>query len=266
MAPEKASGGRKKKKKKGKEQAEPTPHDPDWSRAIEKGRWARTPAALPDADQWPTWGALRERILMCCREISVTHTDACTDAFIAEIVKLSPPELHTLELRGNRQVTTVHLCPPSNCPSLQNLDLSSCPSLRDVYIQSQSLQELRLDGCPQLSTAIVHTPALTHFTCTNCCKLEKLLLWSDVLEMVDAAGCGMLRQCKLHCPKLQRESSTLPELRDENAHKKMERLEPIAELLREEHEHAVAQEAISRQKRREINCAWTVLPRIPTKA
>lgn len=38
--------------------------------AVEKGVWDRPVDALPDAMQWPTWGALRERILISCKEAS----------------------------------------------------------------------------------------------------------------------------------------------------------------------------------------------------
>ena len=34
-----------------------------FQQAVADGRWDRPVEALPDASQWPTWGALRERIL-----------------------------------------------------------------------------------------------------------------------------------------------------------------------------------------------------------
>ena len=34
-----------------------------WLQAVENGKWDRPAEALPDAALWPTWGALRERIL-----------------------------------------------------------------------------------------------------------------------------------------------------------------------------------------------------------
>lgn len=34
--------------------------------AVESKRWVLPPDSLPDSTQWPTWGALRERILTSC--------------------------------------------------------------------------------------------------------------------------------------------------------------------------------------------------------
>lgn len=103
MAPKKKGGGKKKKKDDG---AEP-PHDGSWERvrvhrwprghvwarrlpctspppdcflapfrfcnrtrqAVESGTWEKPVTDLPDANTWPTWGALRERVLTACREV-----------------------------------------------------------------------------------------------------------------------------------------------------------------------------------------------------
>lgn len=68
-----------------------------WSfQAVESGVWELPPTSLPDANTWPSWGALRERILTATKKISVVGSAAVRDAFLAELVKLSPPELHTL--------------------------------------------------------------------------------------------------------------------------------------------------------------------------
>ena len=66
-------GGAMGKKGKAKKEAEPSepPHDPGWERAVEARRWDRPLDALPDPAVWPTWGALRERILSSCNEIRV---------------------------------------------------------------------------------------------------------------------------------------------------------------------------------------------------
>ena len=39
------------------------------TQAVESGVWDRPADALPDASDWPTWGALRERILMNAKEV-----------------------------------------------------------------------------------------------------------------------------------------------------------------------------------------------------
>lgn len=48
---------------------------------------------------WPTWGALRERILQSCQLISTEQAATARDAFAAEIVKLSPPRLVAWSVR-----------------------------------------------------------------------------------------------------------------------------------------------------------------------
>jgi hypothetical protein len=67
--------------------------------AIEGGEWRLEPSRLPDAFMWPTWGALRERILQPCKIISTEHAATVRDAFAAEVVKLSPPQLSTWSVR-----------------------------------------------------------------------------------------------------------------------------------------------------------------------
>lgn len=34
--------------------------------AVESGLWEKAVTDLPDANTWPTWGALRERVLTAC--------------------------------------------------------------------------------------------------------------------------------------------------------------------------------------------------------
>ena len=55
--------------------------------------------ALPDVSVWPTWGALRERLLCNCKEIAIKNSPSVKDGFVTELVKLSPPELVKLDLR-----------------------------------------------------------------------------------------------------------------------------------------------------------------------
>eukprot|EP00982_Pelagococcus_subviridis_P016321 31471-Pelagococcus_subviridis.AAC.23 len=66
--------------------------------SIECGIWDRPVDALPDISNWPTWGTLREQILMraahvctptsvqlaCDARIKVTHTSSLDNAFAAE--------------------------------------------------------------------------------------------------------------------------------------------------------------------------------------
>ncbi len=64
--------------------------------AVQSGLWELPPTSLPDANTWPTWGALRERILTAAKQINILGSAAVRDNFLSELVKLSPPELHTL--------------------------------------------------------------------------------------------------------------------------------------------------------------------------
>jgi len=225
-------------------------------------RWERTPSALPASSQWPTWGVLRERILTACEEIIITYTDACTDEFVDELVKLSPPSLHKLELRGNNQLTSIQLSSPSLCPSLATFDLSWCASLAFVFVQSDSLHELKLDECSSLSKIIVHAPLLSNFSCSNCCKLDRILLWSDVLQQADMSGCGTVTKCQLHCPELDSSESSIPkETKAEN--RGVLRREPISEVLANEHGKQVEEHV---DKRRHMKGTPTSRPPFPSRA
>ena len=44
-----------------------------WLQAVDSGAWDKPVTDLPDANTWPTWGALRERVLTACREVSCRH-------------------------------------------------------------------------------------------------------------------------------------------------------------------------------------------------
>jgi len=75
-----------------------------------------------------------------------------------------------------------------SCPSLGTLDLSSCPGLEYVLIQSNSLKTIDLKGCALLSKALLHCPSLEKMSITGCSKLETLMLWSDRLTELDLTG------------------------------------------------------------------------------
>ena len=65
MPPKK--GGKDSKKGKGEPTlVEPVPN-PAWDLAIESGIWNAPVEELPDPNAWPTWGALRERVLGATR-------------------------------------------------------------------------------------------------------------------------------------------------------------------------------------------------------
>ena len=66
------------------------------------------------------------------------------DPFVAELVRLSPPDLHTLEFRGSSNLTKVVASPTDCLPRLHTLDISSCPALDFVLVQSDSLTSINL--------------------------------------------------------------------------------------------------------------------------
>jgi len=225
--------GKGKKGKKGKvaEPQEP-PHDPGWERSVESGKWERPAEALPDASQWPTWGALRERILTNAKEICVTYTQSLRDAFPAEVVKLSPPLLTKLELRGSSNLTQFVLSPVNSCPKLQALDLHNCQSLKFVLIQSTALEFLNLSRCSSLTKSLVQCKYLRSLNMEGCDSLETLMLWSDALMELDLTTCKELVKLELYCPELYEDNMQLPKIK-EPASKEIPKHSAIAELLKE---------------------------------
>ena len=71
-----------------------------YTQAVQGGKWERPPDALPDASSWPTWGALRERILTSCKEVRFGESDLIARDLILSIccleAYLSPEAKHGL--------------------------------------------------------------------------------------------------------------------------------------------------------------------------
>ncbi|KAG2445624.1 hypothetical protein HXX76_000234 [Chlamydomonas incerta] len=243
MAPKKKGGGKKKKKDDG---AEP-PHDGSWERAVESGTWDKAVTDLPDANTWPTWGALRERVLTACREIKINNTASLRDAFANELVKLSPPELTLIDLRGSSNLHNFNLSPMTTCPKLTDLDLSECAGLDYVLLQSQTVRSVNLRKNPAMTKALIHCPRLNKLSITDCPALETLMLWTDELTELDLTGCNNLSVVKLQCPNLL--DSKIPPLKVAPQHVKPSH-PPIASLLKENlttaaHKAAADKEALS---------------------
>lgn len=214
MAPKPKGKG---KKKKTLEIAEP-PHDPSWERTVETGIWERQSTDLPDANTWPTWGALRERVLTACKEINIVHTASLRDAFAAEIVKLSPPELSAVNFSESLNLHNFILSPMGACPKVVDLDLSRCPTLQYVLIQSSTLRTLQLSGCNSLTKVLIHCPRLSKVSLTDCTKLDTLMLWSDEITELDLTGCNQISSLKLQCPTMI--DSKIPPLKTAATHVK----------------------------------------------
>jgi len=252
--------GKGKKGKKGKvaEPQEP-PHDPGWERSVESGRWDRPAEALPDASQWPTWGALRERILTNAQEICVTYTQSLRDAFPAEVVKLSPPGLTKFELRGSTNLTQFVLSPVTSCPKLQTLDLQNCQTLNFVLIQSMTLEFLNLSRCAALQKSLIQCKYLRSLDMEGCDNLRTLMLWSDALMELDLTTCKELTKLELYCPELYEDNMQLPKLKAA-ATNEVTKHSPIADLLKENYCERSRKDLEIRELERRQSSMSSVIP------
>mmetsp|Transcript_120 Transcript_120/g.427 ORF Transcript_120/g.427 Transcript_120/m.427 type:complete len:259 (-) Transcript_120:40-816(-) len=198
-----------KKGKKGADFTEP-PHDPSWERAVESGIWERTPDALPDANTWPTWGALRERILTSCKKINIMHSPALRDGFAAEIFKLSPPELATMSFRGCDNLTKFVLSPITSCPNLEDIQLEENSNLGYVLLQSNTLYSLAINKCPNLEKILIHCKNLSQLRITKCPKLKHIMILSHELKSLNLMDSPNISTVNLQCPALA--ESNIPPL------------------------------------------------------
>jgi len=251
--------GKKGKKGKGGDPVEP-PHDPGWERAVESGKWDRPPEALPDANLWPTWGALRERVITSCKEVKVTWSPSLRDAFPAELIKLSPPELTTLDLHGSELMTRFVMSPLGTCPKLAELDLSSCKQLEYILVQSESIEKLTFNRCPNLKKAFVQCKNMRELACEGCEKLERIIVWSEQLMELDISTCTELQVAELYCPELY--NPVLPP----NGLKKKAGLvppkqPPINSMLREDYRLAAQKEEDMKEAERALSVGGTLIPK-----
>ena len=145
----------------------------------------------------------RERILSACKVVRVTYSPSMRDSFPAEIVRLAPPELERLELKGASLLTRVVVSPAAALPALSRLDLGSCPALEFVQVQSDSLTHLNLSRCTGLKKALVQCRNLRSIDLEGCAALETLMLWSDELSELKLETCEELRALKLYAARLQ---------------------------------------------------------------
>lgn len=169
---------------------------------MESGLWEKAVTDLPDANTWPTWGALRERVLTACTVIRVLNTASLRDAFCNEVVKLSPPELVKLDLRGSSNLHNFVLSPMTACPKLAELDLSECATLDYVMVQSQAIRTLVIKGCQSLTKVLIHCPHLNKVVVQDNPKLETIMIWSEDLIELDLTGCTNIYSLQLQCPSL----------------------------------------------------------------
>ena len=91
------------------------------------------------------------RVTLLPQQIRIANTASLRDAFCNELVKLSPPELTSIDFRGSSNLRNFVMSPMESCPKVANLVLSDCSSLDYVMVQSQSLRSLELKGCQHLN-------------------------------------------------------------------------------------------------------------------
>ena len=97
--------------------------------AVASQSWTHDPTMLPDAYVWPTWGALRERVLQHCKTIHCKRTPNVRDAFAAELVTLSPGELVNLSVRSHARLALPW------CAALTAKVLPGAPAMRSPQVR-----------------------------------------------------------------------------------------------------------------------------------
>lgn len=147
---------------------------------------------------------------MACKEIKIRDTPSLRDAFVAEVVVLSPPDLTLLDLSGSSNLHKVMLSPMTACPKLNEVNLNNCRALDYVLIQSQSATRIDISKCGAVTKVLLHCPNLQTVCLTDCPNLHTVMLWSDQLKELDLTGCTGVHSLKLQCPAL--ESRTIPPL------------------------------------------------------
>lgn len=88
---------------------------------------------------------------LAAAQVRVVNAPSVRDAFAAEVVKLSPPLLKTIDFHGCHNLHKLVLSPQSSCPALEALHLSSCPGLEYVLLQSNSVKQVDLTNCEALT-------------------------------------------------------------------------------------------------------------------
>ncbi|KAK9865137.1 hypothetical protein WJX84_007349 [Apatococcus fuscideae] len=164
--------------------------DPDWQRARDSGTWNKSPDVLPGPPlQTQTFGH---------------HGDcpAVRDAFVAEIIRLSPPHLERLDLSGSVHVTKLVLSPATCCPKLVSLSLRNCPKLQHVLVQSQNLTSLQLSNCAAINKVLLQCNKLESLAMSGCPGISTLMIWSDSLASLTLPDSKDIKKLALYCPAL----------------------------------------------------------------
>jgi hypothetical protein len=125
-------------------------------------------------------------------------------------MKLSPPNLTTMEFRGSPRLTRFVCSPASACPSLRAADLSHCGELRYALVQSDTLESLSFSKCAKLDKALLQCRSMSTLNLQKCASIKTLMIWSDALNELDLSACENLEKLELYCPSLAPEKVTMP--------------------------------------------------------
>ncbi|CAM6089744.1 unnamed protein product [Calypogeia fissa] len=195
--------GPKKKGKKGKKKKAKEPkRDSGWNKTIQNGKWERPYESLPSTEKWPAWGELREEMFAALKVLTIIWSENLGDDFILELFAVPLPNLVHLELRGSKLLTKFILSPETLSPSITFIDISCCPNLTFVLIQSDSLKDLTLARSFVLEKVLLQTRTLKSLILCTCPLLDTLMVWSNDLVNLNLLDCKEITILELYCPKL----------------------------------------------------------------
>lgn len=182
------------------------------------------------------------------------------DAFPAELIKLSPPELVTLDFHGSELLTRFVMSPQGSCPKLAELDVSSCKALEYILIQSDTLEKLHFNRCPNLKKAFIQCKSLREMQCEGCENLERLIVWSEQLMELDISTCTELRVAELYCPELY--NPVLPPNGLKKTPAPPAPVQPaINTMLREDYRITAQKEEDMKEAERALSVGGTLIPK-----
>jgi hypothetical protein len=140
-----------------------------WRQAVQCGRWERAPDALPDASSWPTWGALRERILTSCKQVRESQPALTPILPLVALKRKSRSRETRLFLKTDVDDSSPSSMPHERVTSSCSL-VSSPPSLtaQRFPLLGKSLRELRgASARRQRAARMDRTAFITHASHTH---------------------------------------------------------------------------------------------------
>eukprot|EP00983_Pelagomonas_calceolata_P013618 436503-Pelagomonas_calceolata.AAC.2 len=161
---------------------------------------------LADANTWPTWGALRERVLTACKEVDLAHMQSpfmlirqsscpftCKDtgSYLQPVPSLARLHWHpqikivnTASLRDAFCNEIVKLSPLE----LWHMDFHGSSNLRNFVLSPSTacskLTELDLSDCRSLNYVLIQSESLTTIKLHKCIRMNKALQqnWAALIQ------------------------------------------------------------------------------------